>query len=258
MSVILERNGPLSEIILNRVDKHNAFNDEIILSLLEHLNALQNCDKTRVILIRANGKHFSAGADLNWMKERKNDSEEENIADAKKLAELLSVLHHHPKPTIAVVQGGAFGGGAGLVCACDIAFGSNKASFCFSETKLGLIPSAISPYVIKCIGPRIAKKLFLTAELIKANEALNYQILHALFDEEALIDKSREVALQIATNGPNALYAAKALIDDFAFNAIDETIILESAKRIAKIRVSPEGQEGLNAFLEKRKPNWSA
>ncbi len=255
--ILLEKDNHVAHIILNRADKHNAFNDTMILSLLEHFKSLSTCSNTRAIIIRANGKNFSAGADLNWMKGTVNYSKEENINDALALANLLHLIHHHRLPTISLVQGGAFGGGAGIVAASDIAIGTKLAAFSFSEVKLGLIPSAISPYVIKALGPRWARRLFITGEKIDSETAKHIGLLHEIIVEENLIEHGAKLAHHISNNSPNAITEAKKLIDDFAFKAIDELIINESATRIAEIRTSADGQEGLSAFLEKRKPNWS-
>lgn len=252
----LEKKQKTAWITLNRVEKSNAFDDKFIALLTEQFNQLAQCSETMAIILNANGKHFSAGADLGWMKRMKDYSEQENLEDSLALAELLSTIYHHPKPVIASVQGCAYGGGAGLVAACDFAISEQNALFCFSEVKLGLIPAVISPYVIKAVGQRMAKKLFLTAERFDANQALNYQLVQEVCPENTLSTRTNQLAQQIVNNGPNALIACKKLVNDVSPFRIDQSLKTLTAKRIASQRVSNEGQEGLAAFFEKRQAQW--
>ena len=239
-------------ITLNRVDKQNAFDDHLLLALQNELDQAITNKTVRVIVLKANGKHFSAGADLNWMQQMVNYNEAENIADALKLANIMYSLHNSPKPTIAMVQGGAFGGGAGLVAACDSAIAATNAHFCFSEVKLGLIPAVISPYVIKAIGARAAKWLFMSAEPFDAQRAKALGLVHHCVDENELLAFTLNYAEQLYTCMPTAVAEAKQLVDAVCGKPINEALLLETATLIAKKRVSVEGQAGLRAFLTKQ------
>ncbi len=244
-------------ITLNNPEKHNAFDDTLI---AEISNAIQVCNRsmsTRVIVLAAAGKSFSAGADLNWMQRMADYTQEENEEDAMGLAALMGALHGTRKPTIARVQGAAFGGGVGLVACCDVAVGTVNASFCLSETKLGLVPAVISPYVLAAIGERAAHRYFLTAEKFSAAEAHRIGLLHEVVTDESALDaKVAEIAAALCVAGPKALEEAKQLIALVAHQPIDETLMTETAEFIARIRGSREGREGVTAFLEKRKPSW--
>lgn len=242
---------------LNNPAQHNAFDDQLIADLTACLRQLGEDPQVRLVILCASGKSFSAGADLNWMRRMADYSAEENLADALALAELMKTLNELPKPTIALVQGAAFGGGVGLVAACDIAIASEHASFCLSEVKLGLIPAAISPYVLAAIGETAARRYFLTAERFSAAEALRIGLLHQVVAADDLTATGASIARQLLLNGPQALAAAKRLIRDVAGRAINNQLIDLTAKRIADIRASDEGREGLAAFLEKRKPFWT-
>lgn len=258
MSIVIETlEEGIFTITMNRIDKHNAFDEEMIARLQEALNKAIKDSKAKVIVLQANGKHFSLGADLQWMQSTIHLNEAENIEDALKLGTLLYTLYHCPKPTIAVVQGAAYGGGAGLIAACDIAIASHNARFCFSEVKLGLIPAVISPYVIEAIGKRLAQWLFMTAQVFDAEEARAMHFVHLYFAQEDLAKKALDYARQLTENAPLALLAAKKLVRDLAFRPIDQHIVAETAKRIAHARVSSEGQLGLKAFLNKEKPKWT-
>lgn len=256
-NVLIEKNGALTYVTLNNVAKHNAFDDKIIAELTQHFEDLAACKTTRVIILQANGNHFCAGADLAWMKRMKSYSFEENHQDSLALANLLKCIYHHPKPVIASVQGSAFGGGIGLIAACDIAIASDHSTFCFSETKLGLLPAVISPYIVKAIGGRQAKKLFLTAETFSAETALQLQLIHDTCHEETLHAKAEAIAHNIAQNGPKAVHASKQLLNDINPLQLTDQLLEYTSERIAALRVSDEGQEGLSAFFEKRAPNWN-
>ncbi len=255
-TVIIEKKNNICFVTLNRIAKHNAFDSQTINLLIESFSKLETCPITRVIILNANGKIFCAGADLNWMKSMKDYSKAENHQDSLVLAKLMNVIYKHPKPIIASVQGSAFGGGVGLIAACDIAVCSETSKFCFSEVKLGLIPAVISPYVIKAIGERITRKLFLTGEVINAEQALKYNLIHNIYPVENLKSETLKLAQEIATNGPQALTTCKQLINDVSPINVNSEIQNLTANYIAKCRISDEGQEGLNAFFEKRIPQW--
>ncbi|AOT08887.1 enoyl-CoA hydratase-related protein [Pseudoalteromonas luteoviolacea] len=238
---------------LSRPEKHNAFNAEIIAELIKTIEYANELD-IRALVLKTQGKHFSAGADLAWMKSMADNNYEENVADSLELAKLMQVLATSPHPTLCLVQGAAFGGALGLIACCDIAVATPNAKFCLSEVKLGLIPAVISPYVIKAIGERQARRYFLTAEVFQAEKALDLGLIHQISDN---LEQSEEYFIeQLLNNGPTAVKSAKSLIDEVSDKAIDEQLITHTAKRIAEIRVSDEGQEGLSAFFDKRAPNW--
>ena len=235
---------------------HNAFDDHLIAELTEEFATLGNRDDVRVIVLAAAGKSFSAGADLNWMKRMAGYSEQENYADSVKLAALMRTLNTVPKPTIAAVQGAAFGGGVGLVSCCDIAVASESAKFCLSEVRLGLIPSAISPYVVAAMGARAARRYFLTAERFDAVEAKRIGLVHEVVESDALQLKVDEIASAILKGGPIAVSESKNLIADMDGVTVTDSVLEDTAQRIAQRRASEEGKEGLSAFLEKRNANW--
>lgn len=247
---------PITTITLNQPDVHNAFDDIMIEELLVTLNAINEDPEVKVVQLRAQGDSFSAGANLNWMKKMKDYSYEENIADARDLAELMHTLYTLKKPTIAVVQGPAIGGGVGLVSCCDIAVAAKSAFFCFSEVKLGLIPAVISPYVINAIGARQASRYFLTAEKIDSLRAYRLGLIHKVVNDSQLEESVDEFTQRLLNNGPQALLSTKELIERTGELLIDQKIINYTTEQIAKIRVSEEGQEGLAAFIEKRLPKW--
>lgn len=244
-------------VTLNRPDVHNAFDDALIAHLTETFEALGKRGDVRVVVLAANGKSFSAGADLGWMRRMANYSEAENRADAGQLARLIHVLDALPKPTVARVQGAAIGGGVGLVAACDVAIASEAASFALSEVRLGLIPAVISPYVIGAIGPRQARRYMLTAERFDAAEAKRIGLVHDAVPAASLDEAVDAVAAALLLGGPEAVRESKALARDVGGSPNDETRA-DTARRIARLRASPEGKEGVASFLEKRKPRWQA
>lgn len=254
--VIIRQQDAVCTLTLNRVDKHNAFDDRLIKHLNTLLQSAINDDSVRVIRLAGEGNNFSAGADLHWMQRMAEYSEEENVKDSLELARLMQLLHRCPKPTIACVQGAAMGGGVGLVAACDIAIATQDAHFCFSEVKLGLIPAVISPYVIKAIGARLATRYFVSAERISAQRALQIGLISELCANEDLNQVSMNLALRIAANAPQAVQLSKSLIHTVDKSNIDEQLMRYTAEQIAQKRVSSEGQKGLHAFLSKQKPNW--
>lgn len=246
----------IGTVTLNNPDRHNAFDDHIIGELQSTLENLDQNHSVRAVILAAQGSTFSAGADLNWMKRMASYSCEENIADAKKLANMLRCLNQLSKPTIARVQGAAFGGAVGLVCCCDMAIGTSRASFALSEAKIGLTAATISPYVIAAIGQRAARRYFLTAEQFSAAQALSMGILSEIVDDEQLDGAIESLLSSLLANSPNAITVSKQLIAKVANQPVSDELIEQTSEIIAAIRVSEEGQEGLNAFLEKRLPAW--
>tara|TARA_R110002110_G_scaffold400317_2_gene616689 strand:- start:43761 stop:44552 length:792 start_codon:yes stop_codon:yes gene_type:complete len=247
----------IATITLNRPEKHNAFDDHMIQHLTDIVSSAIHNPEVRVIILSGEGDNFSAGADLSWMKRMANFSEEENIDDAMKLAKLMHTLYHSPKPTIASVQGKTFGGGIGLISCCHTAIICDDAQFCFSEAKLGIIPAVISPYIINAIGPRWARYYFLHGQRFNAQQALQIGLCHEVVAPEALNQASQNAAENLLKNGPNALQATNYLVNDLSPFLINDDVMQYTARIIAKLRVSPEGQIGLNAFLNKTKPNWN-
>ena len=255
--VISQIDGPIGIVTLNNAEKHNAFDDVLIADLTRELKNLAENNGVRVVVLSAVGKSFSAGADLNWMKRMSAYSEEENLRDAMALGELMRTLHGLSKPTIARVQGAAYGGGVGLVACCDIAVGTHNAAFSLSEVKLGLIPAVISPYVIAAIGERAAHRYFLTAERFDAAEGFRLGLLHELVaSDDDMDEKINDMCDALLQGGPLAHFEAKALISAVSNRPIDDAVIADTAKRIARVRASAEGKEGLSAFLDKRKSRW--
>ncbi|MFQ3353376.1 MAG: methylglutaconyl-CoA hydratase [Porticoccaceae bacterium] len=246
----------VAQVTLNNPDKHNAFDDQMIIELTNAFNALAANANVRIMLLKSEGKSFSAGADLEWMKRMASYSYQQNLNDARALAAMLKALHQMPIPTIARVQGAAFGGAIGLISCCDIALASSNASFALSEVKIGLVPSTISPYVIAAIGERHAKRYFMTAERFDTNTALQISLVHEAVEEQFLDDKVEQLITAILSNGPEAVVAAKQLVFAVSGKAIDSSLIEHTCEVIAGIRVSAQGQEGLSAFLDKRKPHW--
>ena len=246
----------VATVTLNRPELHNAFNDTVIADLTRILAGLGADPAVRVVVLRAAGKSFSAGADLGWMRRMAGYSADENFADAMGLAYLMHSLDRLPKPTVAVVQGAAFGGGVGLVAACDIAIAAEGASFCLSEVKLGLIPAVISPYVVAAMGERACRRYFLTAERFSAAEALRLGLVHAVVEAGALEAALAGILERLRDGGPEAQSAAKELIFAVAGRPVDDALIRDTARRIAGRRASAEGREGTAAFLEKRQPVW--
>jgi methylglutaconyl-CoA hydratase len=246
----------VATLTLNRPEVRNAFNEEVIAELFAVFMELREQPEVRCVVLAANGPAFCAGADLNWMKQVANYSHDENLEDAKLLARMLRVIYECPKPTIARVQGDAYAGGMGLVAACDIAVSVDTANYCLSEVKLGLIPATISPYVIRAMGPRAAHRYFLTAERFNAAEAHRIGFVHEVVGAGQLDAKVGEISRALVNAGPNAVRACKELVRDVAFEDIDTGLISQTVKGIADIRVSDEGREGIQSFLQKRKPGW--
>lgn len=252
----IELTGPVATIWMNRPDLHNAFDEILIAELTAACIALDEDKDIRIVILAGRGKSFSAGADLNWMKRAANNGIDDNLNDARALANMLRTLAGMKKPTIARVQGAALGGGMGLAAACDIAIASTKAVFATSEVKFGIIPSAISPYVLRAIGARQASRYFQSAERIDAIRAREIGLTHETVEAEALDAKVQEVVDALLQGGPLAQTAAKDLIRAVDGQKINQTLIEDTAHRIAHLRTTPEAREGIAAFLDKRQPNW--
>lgn len=252
----IERNGGVVTVWMNRPDVHNAFNAQLIADLTAACKALDEDVSARVVVLGGRGKSFSAGADLNWMKAAGAASEAENFADAMRLAGMLRALAEMSKPTIARVHGAALGGGMGLASACDICVASEKAVFATSEVKFGIIPSAISPYVIRAIGERQAYRYFQTAERIGGQRAFEIGLAHEVVAAEALDEQIAGIVAALLQGGPRAQAAAKDLIRGVANRPIDEAVVEDTARRISHLRATPEAREGLDAFLSKRPAAW--
>jgi methylglutaconyl-CoA hydratase len=246
----------IAVVTLNRPEVHNAFNEALIAELTTALRTLGAEPRVRAVVLIGAGASFCAGADLNWMKAMAGYSRAQNLADAKALAAMLSTLNQLPKPTIARVHGAAYGGGVGLIACCDIAIGTQSAVFALSEAKLGLIPATISPYVVEAIGTRAARRLFLTAERFTGAEAYRLGLLHDLALPEELDARIDEVLGLLLKAGPAAQAECKALLRAVAQRPIDAAVIADTASRIATVRASPEGKEGVAAFLAKRRAAW--
>ena len=246
----------VATVTMNRPELHNAFDDLMIQALTSEFLRLNADPQVRVVLLAASGKSFSAGADLNWMRRMADYSLEENLADSMALAGLMRTLYGLSKPTIALVQGAAYGGGVGLVACCDIVLATDQATFCLSEVKLGLIPAVISPYVMEAIGSRAARRYFLTAERFDAIEAQHLGLVHELVAVEDLRARGESLAALLIQNGPLALSAVKRLVAALTRTPIDDAMIADTARRIADIRSSDEGKDGVGAFLQKRPPAW--
>jgi len=250
--------GYVARVTLDRPDVRNAFDEATIVELTAAFRALADDASIRVIVLAANGPAFCAGADLNWMKRMAAYSDAENRADALGLATMLNTIYTCNKPVIAQVQGDAYAGGMGLVAVADIAICAESAHFCLSEAKLGLMPATIAPYVIRAIGARASHRYFVTAERFDAAEALRIGLVHQVVAADALDATVNAVAAAIVANSPNAVRECKQLVVDLADKPIDEALISDTADRIARIRASDEGREGVRGFLEKSKPSWLA
>ena len=248
-NIAVETDAGVGIVTLNRPDRHNAFDDITIVELIQALAEMGAND----------GKSFCAGADLAWMKRAAGYGADENLRDAKVLAEMLKKLAHLGKPTVARIQGPAYGGGVGLVAACDVAIATFDAQFALSEVKLGLIPATIAHHVIAAIGERAARRYMLTAERFSAAEAYRLGLIHEMVaDEAALDDAVGQIVEALLANGPGALRACKDLIRAVAGRPLNQELMDDTAHRIADARASAEGQEGVAAFLAKRKPSWVA
>jgi methylglutaconyl-CoA hydratase len=246
----------VATLTFNRADVHNAIDEATIAEFRQALRRVANDPAVRAVVIAGNGKSFCAGADLNWMQRTAGYDEEQNYRDAREFTELLAALDAMPKPTIARVHGPAYGGGVGIVAACDIALGTPQAAFMFSEVRLGIVPAMISPYAVAAIGARHARRYMLSAERIDAAEAVRIGLLHELCEPSELDARVAGLIEQLLRGGPLAIAACKKLVARVADAPLDTALLDETARTIAAVRASPEGKEGIAAFLEKRAPAW--
>ena len=248
--------GAVLTLTLSRPDVRNAFSDEVIAEITAAFRDAASRADVRAVVLAAVGPAFCAGADLNWMRRMADYTRAENLADAALLAEMLRVMYECPKPTIARIQGDVYAGGMGLVAACDMAVSVDTANFCLSEVKLGLIPATISPYVIRAMGARAAHRYFLTAERFDAREAHRIGFVHEVVSAEGLDAKVAEITQALVNASPNAVRSCKTLVQEVAGRAIDAALVARTVEGIADIRTSSEGREGVQSFLQKRKPSW--
>ena len=246
----------VAEVWLNRPDVRNAFNDQVIAELTAVFRDLSADPQLRVVLLAAHGKAFCAGADLNWMRAMAGYSWDQNHADAQKLADMLWTLDQCPVPIVARIQGDCYAGGMGLACVSDVLVANDNVTFCLSEARLGLLPATISPYVIRAMGPQQSRRYMVTAERFSATQAHAMGMVHELVGPDALDAKVAEIVNTLVVNGPAAVRACKKLVQDVAGREIDAALRDETARRIADIRASDEGREGIASFLNKRAPNW--
>lgn len=257
MTILFEKEKNIARIILNRPDVHNAFNAQMIADLSDAFDDLENCPNIDVVIISGKGASFSAGADLEWMKQAATYDNEKNIADAMSLSNMLNSFYNLKQLTVVCTKGAIMGGGVGLVSCADIAIADQDSKFALSEVKLGLIPATISPYVIKAIGARQARRYFQTAELFGADKALEISLVHEISTSDDDLDGLLETMLySINKNAPAAMKQAKRLVVDYHGVLISDELRRDTANRIAKTRSSAEAKEGLDAFLSKRKPDW--
>lgn len=248
--------GAVLTLTLSRPDVRNAFNDDVIAEITAALHDAATRADVRAVVLAAEGPAFCAGADLNWMRRMADYTREENLADAANLAEMLRVMVECPKPTVARVQGDVFAGGMGLVAACDMAVSVDTATYCLSEVKLGLIPATISPYVIRSMGARAAHRYFLTAERFSAAEAHRIGFVHEVVSADQLDAKVAELTQALSNASPNAVRSCKRLLQEVAGRDIEAPLIAMTVESIADIRASREGKEGVQSYLQKRKPSW--
>lgn len=256
-SVRVEVQGHVGRLTLARPARHNVFDEQMIGELTDGLHALDGDRSARAIVLAADGESFCAGADLAWMRRATELAPEDGETDAMRLATLLAVLDRCGKPTVARVQGAAYGGGLGLVAACDVAIGAAKARFAFTEVKLGLVPAIVGPWVVAAIGERAARRYWLTGEAFGAAEAHRIGLLCEVVADEPALDAAVERILEhLAGNGPEAMREAKGLLRALRGRPADDALAVETARLLARVRASPEGREGVAAFLEKRTPRW--
>jgi methylglutaconyl-CoA hydratase len=255
-TLTIERSGHVATVTLNRAEVRNAFNETAIAEIQQAFSELGEDAGLRAIVLAANGPAFCAGADLNWMKKMAGYTHAENHADALQLAQMLRTIYLCPKPVVAKVQGDCYAGGMGLVAACDIVVAAQEANFCLSEVRLGLIPATISPYVIKAMGEQAARRYFLSAERFDAREALRIGLAHEVTAADTLDARVADIVKALVGNSPHAVQQAKLLVRDVSGQAVSDALLADTAERIAQIRASDQGREGVASFLEKRKPAW--
>ncbi len=247
----------VTRITLNRPDKRNAFDDQVIAELTDAIQKAGANPDCRVVVLAGAGKHFSAGADLGYMKRTAQLTPEENVEDARRLAGLMQALDRLDRPTLCLIQGAAYGGALGLICASDIAIGTRTSQYCLSEARLGITPAAIGPYVVRTLGQRQARRYFQTSEVIQAERALQLGLIHECVDESELENTAGEIINALLRNGPVAMAAGKELVAEVSGGAVSEEVIQYTAELIARLRTGDEGQEGLAAFFDKRTPDWA-
>jgi methylglutaconyl-CoA hydratase len=252
----IQRNGPVAKVFLNRPDVRNAFNDDVIRELSAAFTELGADPALRAIVLGGHGKAFCAGADLSWMRAMADYSWEQNRADAQALADMLWTVYSCPVPVVGRIQGDCYAGGVGLAAVCDVLVAADVAAFCLSEAKLGLLPGTISPYVVRALGEQASRRYFVTAERFGAARAHALGFVHEVCALDALDAKVDEIVASLVDNGPMATRACKQLVHDVAGVPITPALRQETARRIADIRASDEGREGVQAFLNKRKPSW--
>jgi methylglutaconyl-CoA hydratase len=255
-TLLISRDGPVARVFLNRPDVRNAFNDGVIAELTAAFGRFAADDTLRAVVLGGHGKAFCAGADLSWMRAMADYTWAQNRADAQGLADMLHAIWSCPVPVIGRVHGDCYAGGVGLAAVCDILVAAEGVNFCLSEAKLGLLPATIGPYVVKALGEQASRRYFTTAERFDAARAHALGFVHEVVPADALDAKVDELVAALVANGPAAVRACKKLVQDVAGRSIDDTLRAETAKRIADIRASAEGKEGVQAFLNKRKPSW--
>ena len=255
--VQVSRENGVARSVLNRPELKNALNPQLIDELRAALDATAADSSVATVVLAGEGKSLCAGADINRMREAATFSREDNIQDALPLSRMLATLDRLPQTTIGRVHGPIYGGGVGVVAACDIAIASEDATFCLSEVRLGIVPGMISPYVVRAIGERTARRYFQTAEVFDAHEARRIGLIHEVVAPDALDDRVAKLLKQLRSAAPGARAVAKKLAGDIAGRAIDDALMQETSELIADVRARPEAREGLSAFLEKRKPSWS-
>jgi methylglutaconyl-CoA hydratase len=254
----IERQGPVARVWLNRPDMRNAFDDQVIAGLADAFRALALDDSLRVIVLGGRGKAFCAGADLGWMGRMAGYTWDENRTDAQALADMLWTVYSCPVPVVGRIQGDCYAGGVGIAAVCDVLVAAEAATFCVSEARLGLLPATISPYVVRALGEQASRRYFATAERFDARRAHQLGFVHELVALDALDTKVEELVAILVANGPVAVRACKKLVQDTAGQPITTALRAETARRIADIRASDEGREGVQSFLQKRKPAWLA
>jgi methylglutaconyl-CoA hydratase len=257
-NLIISQRGPgVTQITMSRAEVFNAFDESMIGQLDKAFDELINDDSVRVIVLAGDGKHFSAGADLQWMQRASNETQEWNLADARRFATMLGKIDACPKPTLARIQGAALGGGVGLVCACDIAIAADNASFAVSEAKFGILPAVIGPYVTNAVGKRHARRLALTMTRIRAVEALAIGLVHQVCTLDDLDTTVDATVQELLAGGPNAQREIKALFAQLQVGPVTAEVRELTAQTISRVRGTEEAREGFAAFLDKRPPNWN-
>lgn len=254
---LVRRNDGVLNIELDRAEVHNAFDDKLIASLTEALGVIADDERVSVVCLKGRGKTFSAGADLNWMRRMADYDHDENLADARALAEMLRLLNDLPRTTVALIQGAAMGGGVGLASCCDVVVAAEDARFALSEVRLGIVPAVISPYVLAAVGARHGRRLMQSGERFDAATARHIGLVHEVVPAARLESRGEEIAQELLKCGPNARRIAKELVSRVSGKPIGEEVIDYTARLIAGVRASDEGREGVQAFLDKRTPNWS-